>query len=337
MNRHLSAGRVTALGAVFLLAAVGGATVLLSGRPDPDRSPTSVVADPVRVEHRNSLRFGVSTPGGPSAVDEFAKVTDIAGQAPTVVLSYADFTTPPPIDGLNDVDALGAQSIVTWEPWRWQSGARFDSTEFSMASIAAGAHDDYLYRWADELRNWGKPIYLRFAHEQNGTWYPWSVAGGTPSNTYVAAWRHVHDVFASARTENVQWVWSPNVSFDGSTPSAESYPGADYVDVVGLDGYNWGTSLPTTHWIAPSDLFGASLDEMRSIAPDKPIVIAEVGSSDSGGDKAQWITSLVEFLDEQEDVTAFVWFDHDKEADWRLSSTPESAAAFADALGRKFR
>lgn len=43
------------------------------------------------------LRFGVSTPGGPTAVDEFERVAEIAGTAPTVVLSFSDFAAPPPV------------------------------------------------------------------------------------------------------------------------------------------------------------------------------------------------------------------------------------------------
>ncbi len=45
---------------------------------------------------------------------------------------------------------------------------------------------------------------------------------------------------------------------------------------------------------------------------------------------------MVAHLDEQADVAAFVWFDHAKEADWRIASSPASAAAMRAALaGRR--
>lgn len=283
------------------------------------------------------MRFGVSTPGGPTAAGEFERVAETVGQAPTLVLSYADFATPPPIEGLQAAARLGAEPVLTWEPWRWLGDGQYESTRFSMRSIADGAHDDYLYWWADALAKWGARVYLRFAHEANGTWYPWSVTAGTDPRDYVHAWRHAHKIFTAKGAHNVTWVWAPNISFPGSTPMDELYPGDDVVDVVGLDGYNWGTSQPWSHWIAPDDLFGPSLGEVNAIAPGKPVVITEVGSADAGGDKPQWIRALLDFVRAEPSVRAFIWFDHDKEADWRLASTPESAAAFADALGRKYR
>ncbi len=169
---------------------------------------------PIRGEHAR----------GSTAVDEFLTVARTVGKAPSVVLSFSDFATAPPIAGLDAVSAFGADPIVTWEPWRWIEGGTYDSSGFALQSIVDGVHDDYLYRWADELTAWGKPVYLRFAHEPNGTWYPWSVAAGTPADVYVAAWRHVHDLFATRRAHNVKWVWSPNVSFPGSSSTGATYP-----------------------------------------------------------------------------------------------------------------
>ncbi|AEF40888.1 putative mannan endo-1,4-beta-mannosidase [Hoyosella subflava DQS3-9A1] len=283
------------------------------------------------------LRFGISTPGGPAALAEFERVAEAARQTPTLILSFSDFTAPPPIEGLNAIMSFGAEPVVTWEPWRWLGEDEYDEAAFSMQSIADGLHDDYLYSWADQLAAWGRTVYLRFAHEANGTWYPWSVARGTSAETYLEAWRHVHDLFASKGADNVKWIWAPNVSFHGSSPIAELYPGDSYVDVVGVDGYNWGTTHSWSHWIDPASLFGPTLDELRALAPGKPIVITEVGSADMGGSKPDWIRELVTLLDEDTSVAAFIWFDYDKEADWRFSSTPESAAAFASALKERLR
>ncbi|MDV6260315.1 glycosyl hydrolase [Rhodococcus yunnanensis] len=260
-------------------------------------------------------------------------MTEIVGVKPDVLLSFHDFAAIPPIAQLDAVAATGADSVLTWEPWRHFGGEDYDRGAFPMADIAAGAFDDYLYRWADELVAHGSVVYLRFAHEPNGTWYPWSPAGGTEPETYVAAWRHVHDLFASKGASNVKWVWAPNVPVpQENRPIRQWYPGDEYVDVIGIDGYNWGTSTPDQSWIGPSDLFGSSLDELRSISADKPIVITEVGSAEQGGSKSDWIEELVAYLDEQPEVAGFVWFDHDKETDWRLGSSSESGAAMGQAL-----
>jgi len=129
---------------------------------------------------------------------------------------------------------------------------------------------------------------------------------------------------------NVKWVWAPNVPIS-DVPLSRWYPGADYVDVLGIDGYNWG-SVPGHRWTSPNELFGSSLDQLRELAPDKPILVTEVGSAEAGGSKADWIADLVDYLDKADGVTGFVWFDHDKESDWGLNSSPEAGRAMARAL-----
>ena len=110
------------------------------------------------------------------------------------------------------------------------------------------------------------------------------------------------------------------------------YPGSAYVDAVGLDGYNWGTSATWSSWISPQDLFGQGLAELRAIAPGVPIIITETASSEAGGSKAAWNSSLISYLYAQPDVTGFVWFHLNKEVDWRINSSQSSADAFAAAL-----
>lgn len=324
--RALSRWTATALvlcGAITTTGAVACAEPVVCPRePTPLHEPPG-----------QCLRFGVSTPSGPLAVDETASVTELVGVAPSVQLSFHDFAAIPPIAQLDVVAGAGAASILTWEPWRHLGGDGYDRGAFPMTSIVGGVFDDYLYRWADELRAHGSTVYLRFAHEPNGTWYPWSPTGGTPPDVYVAAWRHVHDLFASKGTSNVKWVWAPNVPVAGEDrPFDAWYPGDEYVDVVGIDGYNWGTGTPGQSWIGPSELFDSSLGRLREVAPGKPLLVTEVGSAEEGGLKADWIGELVAYLDDEPGVAGFVWFEHDKEADWRLSSTAEAGAAMENAL-----
>ncbi|WP_314038402.1 glycosyl hydrolase [Dietzia sp. CH92] len=282
-------------------------------------------------------RFGVSTPGGPDATVEHRAVVGTVGRPPEVEMWFVDFASPPPIGALETVRARGAEPVVTWEPWRALGPDRYDRDAFPMEQIAAGVHDDHLYRWADELRDWGGTVYLRFAHEPNGDWYPWSPAGGTSPETYVAAWRHVHELFRVKAAHNVKWVWTVNVPHPGSSPIGPLFPGAGYVDVVGVDGYNWGTTREWSRWQSPVELFDRTLEEVGRIAPGLPVAVTEVASAEAGGSKAQWIGDLVDYLDSREEVSAFVWFDHLKETDWRLASSPASATAAADAMSREHR
>jgi beta-mannanase len=173
---------------------------------------------------------------------------------------------------------------------------------------------------------------LRFAHEMNGSWYPWSA--GTNGNTardYVAAWRHLHSVFTAQGVGNVSWNWSPNVPSVGATPLSSLYPGDAHVDQVALDGYNWGTTRPGSTWTAFWDVFSSGVTELRGLT-GKPLWIGEVASAEQGGDKAAWIEDMFSSLVQHPEVRGFTWFDFAKETDWRIGSTTASMTAFRAGL-----
>jgi hypothetical protein len=270
---------------------------------------------------REKLGFGVSVEGGPLAAEELHAVSTAVGEQPASVLWFEDFHSSPPVEGVAAVSGRSATPIITWEPWN----APLDS-------IARGQQDGHLTCWADALAVSESEVYLRFAHEFNGDWYPWSPVKGTSPEQFVAAWRHVHDLFRRRGVSNVRWVWSPNAVSTDPAPLAAWYPGSAYVDVLGVDGYNWGDVRPADRWPGPEELFDKALNELRTLDDSLPILIAEVACAECGGSKAEWISDFVAYADAQPDVVGFVWFEHDKETDWRLVSSQSAADAMAHAL-----
>lgn len=296
-------------------------------------STSSVIAQAPKLPPISNDRpaFGVATPGGPLARGELDEVSHLVGESPSSVMFYQDFLQPPPITALNAARARAAVPLVTWEPWAWGGGV--EQPAFALKRIAAGDFDGYIAQWGYALAAWGHPLQLRFAHEMNGNWYPWAeqVNSNHPGD-YVEAWKHVHDVVAETGANNVSWVWSPNVPNGESTDLAALYPGPDYVDIVALDGYNWGRSPLCGGWVSPRELFAPGLAQLRSLAPGVPILVAETASSEAGGSKPAWITELLAYLSEQPDVIGFVWFHVNKEEDWRINSSDASVLALYNAL-----
>ena len=301
-------------------------TVVAAPVTDPAPPPPAISSSP--------LRFGVGTPGGPLASAELDQAASLAGEVPSVILSYKDFNQDPPVPELDAAHSRGAMTLLTWEPWSWGGGT--EQPAYALDRVTAGDFDPYLRQWGAALASWGHPVMLRFGHEMNGNWYPWSegVNGNSPGD-YAAAWRHVHAVVAGTGAANITWVWNPNVPYWGSTPLDGLYPGPGYVDAVALDGYNWGTSAAWSSWISPVDLFGPGLAELRRLAPGKQVLIAETSSAEQGGSKADWNTGLISYLAAQPDVTAVVWFNFNKETDWRINSSASSATALAAALAAR--
>jgi beta-mannanase len=275
---------------------------------------------------------GVTVDGALGMIPELDAYTGSAGgKKPSVIMDYRDWAHTPnfPTDFANLVVGRGATPMLTWEPW--DSTAGVNQPAYRLSAIANGAYDPLVKRWAAQIRAWGKPLMLRFAHEMNGNWYPWGEGvNGNAAGQYVTAYRRVVSTFRSAGVTNVTWVWSPNVAYPGSVPISRLFPGAAYVDWTALDGYNWGATT-AEGWKGFEQVFGASIAQVRGLST-KPLMIAEIGSAEQGGDKAAWIRDFFARLAARPEVRGFVWFNHDKEADWRVQSSDASRIAYAAAV-----
>jgi hypothetical protein len=72
-------------------------------------------------------------------------------------------------------------------------------------------------------------------------------------------------------------------------------------------------------------VFGESLASLHELT-DRPLAITEVASAEQGGDKATWINGLFNLALDQ-DVRVIIWFEYNKETDWRIESSASAAAA----------
>ncbi len=283
---------------------------------DPGRSPIALGA------------YIAGTPDDPTQIDCFAEEI---GHHPAIVMWYEQWGGGDlgqlRLGELEEVISRGATPMITWEPW--DPAAGLDQPAYRLENIAGGDFDAYIDSWATALVGLDQPVYLRFGHEMNGDWYPWCAGrNGNTAADSIAAWRHLHGRFSAAGATNVRWVWSPNIEFAGSTPLDQLYPGDDYVDWVGLDGYNWGTSQDGKVWESFENLFLPSYQRLITLTA-KPMMIAEMAATELGGDKAAWIQDafLTQLPVTFPRVRALVWFNEHKETDWRVSSSATALAA----------
>ncbi|MGU3650872.1 glycoside hydrolase family 26 protein [Mycolicibacterium sp. A43C] len=203
--------------------------------------------------------------------------------------------------------------LINWEPF-----------DVDFDDIVSGRFDGMIAARATAAAQLPGRFFLDFAAEMNEE-EGW---GGHRPELYVAAWRHVHDIFIRHGATNAVWVWAPNnTDSDGAPPAMSYYPGDAYVDWTGIDGYNWGTSDPEFEWQSFTEVFGPLYDQLHALG--KPVIIGETASDETGGDKAAWISDIVPQLRSRfPDVRAIVWFDIDKERAWPIDSSPASLAAF---------
>jgi hypothetical protein len=239
----------------------------------------------------------------------------------------------------------GIMTHYTWEPWNTALGVA-DPGQLHLQDIVDGKWDDYIRARGVEFASVGAPIMVRWGHEFNGNWYPWGIVnnGGNPA-LYVNAYRRVHDLVVAAGATNVQWVWCFNNS---STPDssfnepAQSYPGDGYVDWVAIDGYNWGLAPSWdpagNYWTSFESVYSSAYNKARSIAPKRPVMIAEVASSEDGGNKAQWLNDMSAALASGRfpDLKLVNYFDQDKEELWSGTSSAATKTAFTSWVNRAY-
>jgi beta-mannanase len=336
--------RPALLSAALLLAVAGLLTLQVAG-PWDDGSPASGPRPwPVPAETEEPrVQLGVTTqalarnayrPWRPGDLREVNAFEQRARRHADIVMWFADWAHNQHFDAgqARAVAARGSTPEITWEPWDASRG--IEQPRYRLARIIAGDHDALITRWAREIAAYGGPVRLRFGQEMNGRWYPWAeLSNGNRPGEFVRAWRRLRGIFAAAGATNVTWIWAPVAG--AARPGL--FPGADQVDVLGVSGFNGGTILFRRQWRPFAEAFGPTLDYVHALAPGKPLVLAEVASTEAGGSKAAWIGDMFDEIQRRPYLRAIVWFNLRKETDWRIESSPTAQRAFAEGISRTSR
>ncbi|MBU0682841.1 MAG: glycosyl hydrolase [Candidatus Omnitrophota bacterium] len=250
------------------------------------------------------------------------------GKKPFIVLVFVDWGKFVPREVISAVYKEECVLMVTWEPWK-----AWEKEGINYKELLAGKYDAYIDDFAVKLKNIEKPVFLRFAHEMNGNWYPWS-GNKIGRDMYIKMYRYVYKRMKKVGANNVRWVFSINaedVPKEKNNHSLNYYPGNRYVDYVGIDGYNWGDTHSWSKWVSFKGIFEKPYKEITAKIP-KPIIITEFSSADTGGDKAVWIKEAMEEIKRLKRVKAFALFNVDKEAKWQFAPAGASGEALKKQL-----
>ena len=193
-------------------------------------------------------------------------------------------------------------------------------------------YDRQLRRMAENARKFGEKyggFFINNMWEMNidakSRPWPWCVG---PS-LFKEAWRRTWTIFEEAgANEYATWVIEYQVNF----PLRDYYPGDEYVDWIGLSGYNNKVFREYYGYRQLSQLMSEPYRYFRVNYKDKPVMLAEFGSA-LGKDQPNWLRRALGTIKSWPGLKAAIcWdvYDHNIEDDCTLSE--ESIKALREAL-----
>jgi len=213
--------------------------------------------------------------------------------------------------------------LITWMPYAYRNWTAPNPNDI----ISSGGYDDYINNFAKKLKVFlsgpdgffgngdDRRAYVRFAHQMNGNWFPWSPSCSwsceqtgqsirQTSDSFVNMWQHVVNVLENVGIHNatrLQMVWSVN-NINFQDPLTKFYPGDTYVDWIGVDGYNFGDTLPSHGWEPAATVFKDVFYNGRKVSSQKPLAVTEFGTVTSPKettDKVKWIDDSFKIFNDQ--------------------------------------
>lgn len=214
-----------------------------------------------------------------------------------------------------------------------------------LLDLYRGGDDGRIRALARDAKAFGHPFLFRICNEMNSDWTSYGgVNNMADPEVFIAVWQRIYEIFEEEGVDNCIWIFNPN---DRNCPpnrwndGANYYPGDQYVQMLGVTGYNNGTYY--TQWSEEWREFDTIYDNIQSLyAPifgNFPWIITEFSSSSVGGDKVAWIENMFRNMEHYPNIKIAVWFssaDYDSDGNvarpYWLDETPETVDAFRKGL-----
>ncbi|MGQ0827978.1 MAG: glycosyl hydrolase [Bacteroidota bacterium] len=246
-----------------------------------------------------------------------------------------------PGEGVRKLLDNGYMPIISWEPL-FQGYSRLDPVQPRLGNIINGDYNSYIDAFADKIKTYDDTVIIRFMHEFEGDWYPWSIIhNGQDPSKYIAAFRKVVDRFRNRGAENVKWMWCLNADYapyEYYNWSVKAYPGDSYVDIVATDIYNthYPESLPW--WMSFRYKTAESYYYLTKYFSNKPLMICEIGCRErengenpSSQTKGEWIAQMDKELQSNfSRIKGLVFLSANHLGDWRVNSSPAALSSMTE-------
>lgn len=249
----------------------------------------------------------------PGSKADFVALETALGRKLAIDNDHEDWADFPNLDRLKWDAQNGRLSMLSWRIIFHRESPQGGCA--TADAINSGAYDNQLRRQAEALRAFGRRILVRFNYEmtnnEENTCFTGFKVKQNPSVAgakYVAAWKHVVDIFRSAGATNVEWVWAPGHKAYAQGLWKQFFPGAVYVDWIGIDYYNKQDVLKSF-----ADDPGIQAFYSQTAGLGKPLMVAETGAVNdprmNPDPQTRWLMTARAYLRSRPAIKAFLWWD----------------------------
>ncbi|GAE29711.1 mannan endo-1,4-beta-mannosidase precursor [Halalkalibacter hemicellulosilyticusJCM 9152] len=213
---------------------------------------------------------------------------------------------------------LGGIITLSMHPDNFVTGHYYGDTDGNVVQeiLPGGSKHNEFNAWLDNIAalahelvdDNGEPIPVIFRpfHEQTGSWFWWGASTTTPEQ-YKAIFRYTVEYLRDAKgVHNFLYGFSPGAGPAGDLDRyLETYPGDNYVDILGIDNYDSKSNAGSDAWLSG---MVKDLAMISKLAEERGKVSAftEFGYSAEGmsqtGDALDWYTRVLNAIKADEDA-----------------------------------
>lgn len=268
------------------------------------------------------------------------------------IMRFVDFSGDFPNDVCSTIVSLGKTPIISWIPEIGETRRECDPDDNTITHILQGRYDDYIIKFALEVKSFGHKICIDFLHEFNAGWYTWSGkkngANKSATDKVIKVWKYVVQIFRDQNVTNVKWVWtvhedSYDVPKEDWNHISNYWPGEGWVDIVGIDGFNFYPENPerdVTPYMSFYQCFNKMYKEVESLNTLPIMIMTGTGEfSYKDKNKPLWIEDMFQNLKENfPRIKSVNWFNYkySDKIDWRINSSEETLNSWINSYRKNF-
>lgn len=260
-------------------------------------------------KQERQLYFGIAVHDLPRS-ENLQQLSQNLKFQPQIFVFALPWSNDLPIDTLNSLWKTGMVPSITWET-------------NALDQIKNGRFDTYLKKMANGFNKLEFPVIIRFTPDMN---HKMSLNSSSPS-LYKETYQYIINFFRQHQVKNILWAFTPYAT---SLPQvnwntiSNYYPGNDYIDIVGMDGYNIKQESQKWNalWQGFNIIFEPLYRELKALAPSKPLMVFTAMELQKDQDQKAWILGALETC-KAWNISALIWTNISGENNWLVSDLDE--------------